>query len=479
MKVSARSLSTVFVVFSLLVAAVEVSRSMWFGAGSAPNETFTALTALPHWAIEDPRANGYFLLLGFSASPALDPIETGHRMWIEAETRGGQGCYDYAGPGRAHFVVDQDSYRLLEAWSRPEAPLTFKRLADALNADAGRQAVLLDRYGQWLGLRFEDRGFGQAGSPRYNEIFATHRLFVASGFAVGLETGAARLERDLHAWRTVLARAMTLPTKIAATVVVEDDMALLSSLLNLHDLDPALLARLRRLARPLTPEERSLRRPIQNEFVIAVSQAAAPAGTQAERAPDGALRWLEGLAGLPPAALQRVGLARAFGAIARAPVRRQKTLNTYALYTHQLIAYSESPGGPPPKLQDAAAPPQRRFYEVLLSPIETAGLAEPQWQPIFQRVTEADARLRLVALQALLLGAPGHRPVPLRIAQAGSSLFDPFTGMPMLWHPASGRLYSVGADGRDDEADPGLDIAIPVALPAGTDAPPRPIAGRS
>ncbi|WP_447974046.1 hypothetical protein [Nitrospira sp. Kam-Ns4a] len=145
-------------------------------------------------------------------------------------------------------------------------------------------------------------------------------------------------------------------------------------------------------------------------------------------------------------------------------MRRQKILNTYARYYQALIRASESPPGLPPRLQDAASSPRRGLAETLLSPIETASLEEPQWKPHLLRLAETDARLRLTTLKATLLTTASRQPIPVRVAQAGSALFDPFTGLPMLWNPEKGILYSVGKDRRDDDGDAGLDIAIRIPL---------------
>ncbi len=339
------------------------------------------------------------------------------------------------------------------------------RRAETLAA-ATRHALLLERYERWLGLRFEDRGYGLPDSPRFAEIMAAHRLYVAAGFAVGLRTGIARLERDLAAWRAVLVHATTLPTKITAAVAVDDGAGLLSSLLERPELDASAVARLRRLARPLESGERSLRWPIQSEFTMAGSRHVEPQPAASLLGQDSgaAKRWLAAVGGLPADAFEQVERARSVGALARAPVRRQKTLNTYARYYQALIRASESPPGLPPRLQDAARSTRRGLADSLLAPLETASLEEPQWEPHLLRLAETDARLRLTTLKATLLATASRQPIPVWVAQAGSALFDPFTGLPMLWNPEKGILYSVGKNRRDDDGDASLDIAIPIPL---------------
>ena len=55
------------------------------------------------------------------------------------------------------------------------------------------------------------------------------------------------------------------------------------------------------------------------------------------------------------------------------------------------------------------------------------------------------------------------RNVVTRLAKAGQSHYDPFTGLPMLVHQQKGVMYSVGPDGKDQEGDPLYDVvaAIP------------------
>jgi hypothetical protein len=78
-------------------------------------------------------------------------------------------------------------------------------------------------------------------------------------------------------------------------------------------------------------------------------------------------------------------------------------------------------------------------------------------------VMELDASLRLAALQTKLRGPLSESVLSSRIAQAGPSFYDPFTELPMLLNAAQGRIYSTGADGKDDGGDPTFDISVPLA----------------
>jgi hypothetical protein len=54
--------------------------------------------------------------------------------------------------------------------------------------------------------------------------------------------------------------------------------------------------------------------------------------------------------------------------------------------------------------------------------------------------------------------------VPNRLAQVGSSYYDPFSGLPMLWSPTQEKIYSVGKDRYDDGGDASFDISVPAIV---------------
>ena len=63
-----------------------------------------------------------------------------------------------------------------------------------------------------------------------------------------------------------------------------------------------------------------------------------------------------------------------------------------------------------------------------------------------------------------------------RIAKAGQRFYDPYTGLPMLVNLRRGVMYSVGHDGKDQDADPQQDVvvSIPLNQPAAAVAKPAP-----
>jgi hypothetical protein len=97
---------------------------------------------------------------------------------------------------------------------------------------------------------------------------------------------------------------------------------------------------------------------------------------------------------------------------------------------------------------------------------------EPDWAPFYHQLRETDARLRLASLQVVLRRPSSQTTVPNRLAQVGSSYYDPFSGLPMLWSPTQQKIYSVGKDRYDDGGEGSFDISVPAIIsPAPTPAP--------
>jgi hypothetical protein len=89
---------------------------------------------------------------------------------------------------------------------------------------------------------------------------------------------------------------------------------------------------------------------------------------------------------------------------------------------------------------------------------------EPNWDPFLHQLRETDARLRLASLQVVLRRPSLQTTVPNRLAQVGSSYYDPFSGLPMLWSPTQQKIYSVGKDRYDDGGDTSFDISVPAIV---------------
>ena len=412
--------------------------SLWLGVEQKPSEAFQHLVGVsPPKTIEDWKNNGYILLIGFGATSSMDPMQAGYDRWLSANTEATQGC-----PGR----TKRQSVARVAPHTQTSADLTA---TDSLlpsvaewwqgkeNVDPKGQQV--SRYRRWLNLPFEDWGFNYLGSPDCGQILAVHRLYVAEGFTQSLNAGLDRLETDLTAWRKVLAQARTLSIKSMAAEGIGDDLAVMSGVLNRQNIENKAVQRLMRMARPLDPEERSLRWPMQNEFALAVRRMESRVHPHADTDPSLAV------------------------AVAQMPLPKQRTLNMYAAYYEALIKAAGSSHSSMPKLYDFANTPSRTWLDYGFNPIDNLIVADPMpdWDAIIGGIMETDARLRLVGLQARLRAPSQDTSLVTRIAQAGPGFYDPFTELPMLVNATRGIIYSVGMDHKDDGGDPTFDVSVP------------------
>jgi hypothetical protein len=86
----------------------------------------------------------------------------------------------------------------------------------------------------------------------------------------------------------------------------------------------------------------------------------------------------------------------------------------------------------------------------------------PPWDRYSGFVVDTEAHLRLASLQAWLRRGSLDGDLLTRIAKAGQSFYDPYTGLPMLVNMKKGLLYSVGQDGKDQDADPQSDVVVEI-----------------
>ena len=420
----------------LAVLSVGITAVVWLGLEEKPNNVYQELTKItaPR-LIEDPKANGYLLLLGFDASPQVDPVQVGHDRWLSPGTQIEESC--------AQPEEGSEEKHLLSGWFRSADPVgQFKNEDARLREWTGSESVALTRYRQWLGMSFDDWGYGYMGSPDCAHILRVHRLYVAEGFSQDVNKGLDRLETDLTAWRTVLAQARTLSMKSMAAEAVKDDVSVMSGLLNRATLENKALNRMMRLARPLDPDERALRWPMQNELMLEVKRAERRIRTRAD---------IDSAATI---------------AVKKMPVPKQRTLNAYAKYYDALIKSPQTGGTTPPKLYDFARTPARSRVDSFVNPLDNLLRTEPapDWERQIGVILETDVRLRLAGLQARLRGTSLEQQIMAKVAQAGPAFFDPFTELPMLLNVAQGRLYSVGRDRKDDSGDPTFDIGVPIVI---------------
>ena len=153
------------------------------------------------------------------------------------------------------------------------------------------------------------------------------------------------------------------------------------------------------------------------------------------------------------------------------PLPDQRILNNYADYYEDLIKSVETARTMPtlPSSYVHIRTPAAGMLDYLLNPVNN--LLEvspgPAWEHPVGRIRETDALLRLISLQASIRRGVADGDVRTRVAKAGQNFYDPFTGYPMLINPANNRLYSVGANGKDDDADPQKDVSVRIP-PVGT-----------
>lgn len=424
------------------VAAAGLAALLWTLIEQSPSRIYNELIQIsPARTVQDPKRNGYFFLLGLTAPPAADPQESGYTRWRTSGSHSSDGCREPTSPPPSGFSEPVPPET--QTWVQSEDPLA-ELLTQRTHVQEmlAHKKLLLSRYSEWLTLPFDDWGFGVSVSPDCAAVLAVHRLYLAEGFLQGMAGGVERLAADLTAWRAVLSLARTLETKAMAAEAITDDTKVLSGLLSRPDLDSRLLPHMIKLTRPLDQHERSLRWPMQHAF----NRIAATIDSR--------------LAGDPSGSDSR--LKTVLGTL---PLPKQRVLNSYAAYYDRTIRWANSRSGSPASLYEFARTPARTVFDSILNPIDNllGAAMTPDWEQEMRRIMEADARLRLAGLQARLRGSsPNLNPYAV-IIRAGPAFFDPFTDSPMLVNTATGRLYSVGSDGKDDGADRLRDLSVPLA----------------
>jgi hypothetical protein len=451
----------------ILWAFFQISSLIWSSKGQPPSPTFTRLLEPPQHYLVTPYENGYFYLLGFAAADFLDPAKVGHEMWLETNAAPGTSEFNYGKPGRSELQIQLPMEQILPSWNSENPVSEFRNMNARLQTLTGRDHTLYTRYERWLTLPFEDMGFGHQGTPRFVEIFIAHRLYVADGFSRQTALGMQRLKKDIHTWRSVLRNATTIATKVMAQIVIADDLRLLSTLLSQPIVDKTVLAMTPNIAPPLTTAESSLRWPLQHQFTLGVHgghTGKLTTGRQTESL-NAHEQWLASTARLPEQAFRRIAhpYERSFLGI---PLQTRETWEMYATYYDAMIHAAETGRSTLPKIHELAGAARQGIMESLVSPTPF----EPDWDPFHYQLRETDARLRLASLQVVLRRPSAQTTVPNRLAEIGSSYYDPFSGLPMLWSPTQQKIYSVGKDRFDDGGDAGFDISVP-AIAALTPAP--------
>jgi hypothetical protein len=450
-------------IISLVViwAFFQISSLIWSSKGQSPSPTFTQLLEPPQYRLTNPYENGYYYLLGFAADASLDPAKVGHEMWLETTVAPGTGEFNYDKPGRSELQIQLPMEQIFPSWNSENPVREFRNMETRLQTVTGRDHIFLTRYERWLAMPFEDMGFGHQDTPRFVEIFAAHRQYIANGFSRQTVLGMQRLKKDMQTWRNVLRDATTISTKVMAQIVITDDLRLLSALLSQPAVDKTVLAMIPDIAPPLTTAESSLRWPFQHQFTLAVhsdhtGELTTEGQTESLNTHE---QWLASTARLPEQAFRQIAHPHGHSFLG-IPLQTRETWEMYATYYDAMIHATEAGQNRLPKLHELAGTTSQGIMENLVSP----NPFEPDWDPFHYQLRETDARLRLASLQVVLRRPSAQTTVPNRLAQVGSSYYDPFSGLPMLWSPTQQKIYSVGKDRYDDGGDTSFDISVPAIV---------------
>jgi hypothetical protein len=449
----------------LAIAAVILWAAFHFGGmlfSSDDRRTeaaFGRLLEAPQRSVENPYHNGYFYLFGLTAAPSLDPARTGYEIWVEETQDAGRAKFGERKATRADLIHTLPSETISSFWAADDPIKEFRKKDGPVHVASGQFRILVSRYERWVGMPFDDWGFGRLVPPLGPEILAVHRLYVADGFSDSTMEGLERLHKDLYLWRTVLREAKTISTKVLAQIIMTDDLQLLSRMLAKPTVENGILTMGLHLTLPLSAQEYSLRWPVRHQVALAMKDRSTIAGHDREQERQRRYDdWLIRSGHLPSDALENIVHPPARSTTAW--LQPGKPTSVYAVYYDAIITASENHVKRLPNMQEVAGMQHRGMLDSLLQ----SKPVEPGWETLYSQLVETDTRLRLASLQIQLRHPGPHTSVPTRLAGVGSQYFDPFTGLPMLWSPSQQKLYSVGKDRLDDGGDPTFDISVPAVI---------------
>jgi hypothetical protein len=414
----------------------------WIIMEESPSPVFQSLTTTPQHTLSDFKNNGYFLFLGIDAPSDRDPIQHGYDR--KPEVNDGDSALVCFGGSESRMIKGSNaSADVMRGWVRSTDPIgQFKSHQETIKRLGDEHQLVLNRYSQWKKLPFEDWGYGQPAGPPCAAMAFAHQLHVADGFLQGADPGVDRLETDMEAWRIVLGQARTLAVKMLALQAINDDIAVASGLLLSADFDGKYLGRVTKFLRPLDQTELSLRWPMQSELVSASKTYETQ--LKAARAEEQSVYMM---------------------VTSALPLPVQRRLNDYAdYYDASYKTAGEGRYGSLPRWKNYIHFPASGLMDYFTNPIENIVGLEPlaQWDRYNGFVVDTDAHLRLGSLQAWIRRGSGEGDLLTRIAKAGQNFYDPYTGLPMLVNMKKGVLYSVGHDGKDQDADPQSDVVVEI-----------------
>ena len=389
-----------------------VITAAWLVMEQKPSAAYLELSQSPPRASEEPTRNGYYLLLGFGAGESVDPIQAGYSKWKTTREDQSRQCFGLTAGARPTIAFTAET-RALALWLQAQDPVAeLQRERQLVQRWAAQHGVLMSRYRTWLSLPFEDRGYGSFASPDCAQVLTAHRLYLADGFAQRTAEGLDRMEKDLIAWRHVLAHAKTMATKLLAAQAIREDVAILTAVAQRGAAESGPLPRFAHLVRPFDQVERSLRWPMQNELLLEIRRVESGLARDKEEEPS----WLNRL-------------------VIRLPLPKQRTLNAHADYYEALIRAPEQGAKPPADSYTYTNSPAQDALDYLINPVDNL-LLNPDhlsWQHEASVLFEADTRLRtLVASRAFQT-----RPAAPLTAKAVPQSSQPDDGAPTLVSEAS------------------------------------------
>ncbi len=335
-----------------------------------------------------------------------DPIRAGHRMWQafrEQRQDHNNWQFDYDTKSLSELQLSKE-LGLLTDWIQKNDPIAkFRSERERLRDWSNEHAVLLRRYEKFLGIPFEEWVDHHALFPYPNFSYPTivHRLYLAEGFLGEIGDGLDRLEKDLATWRKILASARTAVTKVIAARIVSEDLQLVQRLRQ-HNSEGRRLSRLDRLDQPLTPIERSMRLPLQTEFLTIASLWRSIHDSKEEVDEAEAERlWklAKVLARENPET--HIDPDRLRSATIIVPFQIQKTLNTLARYYEALVEAADSSNSTMPSTAAYGMRPPRSSYDFLFNPVGKmlqGAYGAPSWEAFVKEIRKADAHLRAASL---------------------------------------------------------------------------------
>ncbi len=373
----------------LPVMALAVVTAAWLLMEQKPNANYLELTQAPPRAVEEPTKNGYYLLLGFGAEESVDALKTGYQKWKTAQEDQSRQCFGLATGARPSMAFPVET-RALALWLQARDPVAeLQREQVLVQRWAAQHRVLMTRYQHWLTMPFEDRGYGNFASPDCAQVLTAHRLYLAEGLVRRTSEGLDRLERDLIAWRNVLARSKTMATKLLAAQAVKEDIAILATVAERGTAEAATLPRFAHLVRPFDQVERSLRWPMQNELLLEVRRV--ESGLRAKDDKEQEPGWLTTL-------------------LTHLPLPKQRALNAHADYYEALIRAPEQGRHTPTDPYAYTNSPAQDALDYLINPVDNLLLTPDHlsWQHEASLLFDADARLRTLVASRVFQPRPSE-----------------------------------------------------------------------